>query len=456
MLFEYPLPSENELVFTVSRLNRIIKTLLEQEVSYLWVVGEVSNLREPSSGHIYFTLKDSQSQIRAVCFRGFRPSNIRFKLVDGLEVICFGRISVYEPRGEYQIIVEKIEPRGIGELKKLFEALKKKLTQEGLFDESRKKALPLCPQRLLIVTSITGAAIRDILKVLSRSPFPLDISIIPVQVQGEKAPADIAEAMKIANELAEFFQWDVIIVGRGGGSLEDLWAFNEEIVVRAIADSKIPVISAVGHEIDVTLADFAADYRAPTPTAAAEWIVDRLEEVRDKLQDFSISLTKIAENLLFKYQQTLDFCKDRLKSPEETIKQRRAQLEELSKTLKRVIDYRLKSSLKDFWVIERKLLLLDPKEKIDSYSKAVEQFRHLLINSILKKIDDLKGKLQNYRTLLEALDPYAVLRRGYAIVQREKDKAIVKTPEDIGKGELVRIKFSKGLIIGRVIYKELE
>jgi len=238
-------PGEDKNILTVSEITRQIKHLLEGEFAVCWVVGEISNLKEPSSGHLYFSLKDSDAQIRAVCFRGSRLA-LRFKPVDGLEVLCFGRITVYEPRGEYQMIVEYMEPRGVGALKLLFEQIRAKLSAEGLFDPARKKPMPLCPQKVLVITSATGAAIRDILAVLRRAPFPTEVTIIPVQVQGDKAPKDIVDAIRLANELQSQNRWDVAIIGRGGGSIEDLWAFNEEEVVRAVAGLNIPSISAVG------------------------------------------------------------------------------------------------------------------------------------------------------------------------------------------------------------------
>ena len=267
-------------VHTVAELTRAIKENLEQAFGHVWLVGEISNVRTPSSGHVYMTLKDESAQIAAVVFRNV-AQYVRFRLVDGLEVVVFGRITVYGPRGNYQIIAEKIEPKGEGALQLAFKQLKAKLEREGLFDPSRKKPLPVLPTRIGIVTSPTGAAIRDMLDVILRRFPPVQVFVRPVKVQGEGAAEEIAKA------IGDFNAWgqvDVLIVGRGGGSLEDLWAFNEETVARAICASRIPVISAVGHEIDVTISDLVADRRALTPTAAGEIVVPEQQVQQDSLR----------------------------------------------------------------------------------------------------------------------------------------------------------------------------
>src|SRR5512136_2779310 len=262
-------------ILTVSRLTALIRSTLEENFEHVWVEGEVSNLSTPSSGHLYFTLKDAGAQLRCVMFKG-AVRNLRFRLKDGMGLILRGRITVYEQRGDYQLIAEYAEPLGIGALQLAFEQLKERLVREGLFDESRKKPLPVLPQRIGVVTSPTGAAIHDILTVVNRRFANVQILIVPVRVQGDGAAAEIAAAIDDVNRYGAV---DVMIVGRGGGSLEDLWAFNEEAVARAIARSRIPVISAVGHETDYTIADFAADLRAPTPSAAAELAVKDRDEL---------------------------------------------------------------------------------------------------------------------------------------------------------------------------------
>jgi len=270
-------------------LTGLLRTSIEERFSDVWLEGELSNLRAPGSGHVYCTLKDKTSQIRAVLFRS-TAVRLRFALQEGLQVIVRGRLTVYEPRGEYQIVLDTVEPKGIGALQLAFEQLKERLATEGLFDQDRKKSIPAFPRTVGVVTSLTGAAIRDILAVLRRRWPTLHILIVPVQVQGESAGRQIAEALTALNHLGFV---DVIIVGRGGGSLEDLWSFNEEIVVRAIAASHVPVVSAVGHEIDVTLADFVADLRAPTPSAAAEAVVPVLAETVERLRELKVRLGQV-------------------------------------------------------------------------------------------------------------------------------------------------------------------
>ena len=269
----------NRFVFTVSELTRHIRDTLESAYPDVWVEGEVSNLRVPSSGHCYFTLKDDSSQLRVVMFR-MQARQLRFVPGDGLKVICRGRLNVYEARGEYQLVAEMMEPKGVGDLQLAFEQLKQKLHGEGLFEAARKRALPFLPERVAVVTSPTGAAVRDIIRVMHRRFPNVGIIVVPVKVQGEEAPAEIAAALELVSRhgLA-----DVIIAGRGGGSLEDLWAFNTEVVARAIAASAVPVVSAVGHEVDLTIADLVADLRAPTPSAAAELVVREKRELAQQV-----------------------------------------------------------------------------------------------------------------------------------------------------------------------------
>ena len=272
---------DGRYIYKVSELTSSIKLILEDSFPNIWVEGEISNLKSPSSGHIYFTLKDDRSELKSVFFKSDNEK-IKFDIKDGMHVICSGRISLYEKQGVYQLYVTGLEPKGVGALQLAFEQLKEKLFKEGLFDESRKKPLPMLPDRIGIVTSPTGAAIGDMLKVLKRRFSNVEILINPVKVQGEGAKEEIAGAIRDFNDMNNV---DVIIVGRGGGSLEDLWAFNEEVVARAICDSKIPIISAVGHEMDWTISDLAADLRAATPSVAAELVIAKKSELIDALDN---------------------------------------------------------------------------------------------------------------------------------------------------------------------------
>src|SRR5882724_2903513 len=289
-------------VYTVSELTLGLKTVLEEAFPAVWVEGEISNLRTPGSGHSYFTLKDEGAQLSAVLFRG-RGRRVRFDLEDGMQVLVFGGLDVYAARGQYQLVVEMMEPQGLGALQLAFEQLKRKLEAEGLFDEGRKRPLPAFPRVIGVVTSPTGAAIRDILNIIGRRFGDLRILIAPVRVQGDEAPGEIIQALLNLQTVAEL---DVVIVGRGGGSIEDLWAFNDEGVARAIVACCVPVISAVGHETDFTIADFVADLRAPTPSGAAELVVKSEEELRQQLDALLARMQSVAQHTVRQAQTALD------------------------------------------------------------------------------------------------------------------------------------------------------
>jgi len=293
---------EGKYIYKVSELTSHIKTILEDSFPDIWVEGEVSNFKSPASGHFYFTLKDSRSELKSVFFKR-NNEKMKFQIKDGMLVICFGRISVYEKQGAYQLYTSTMSPKGIGELQLAFEQLKEKLFKEGLFDESRKRAIPVVPKKIGIVTSSTGAAIRDILHCLKRRFCNVEIIINPVKVQGEGAKEEIAGAIEDFNRLGNV---DVMIVGRGGGSLEDLWAFNEELVARAIYNSRIPVVSAVGHEIDWTISDFVADIRAATPSVAAELVVAKKTELIEGLDNIEKRLKAFPLNIVREHEQRLD------------------------------------------------------------------------------------------------------------------------------------------------------
>jgi exodeoxyribonuclease VII large subunit len=304
-------------ILTVSELTQEIKEILEERFPEVWVEGEISNLRIPPSGHIYFTLKDDTSQIRAVLFK-MQARTLRFAPEDGLHVVCRGRVSLYEKRGDYQLILESMEPKGIGALQLAFVQLKEKLEKEGLFDPARKKPIPMVPQKVGVITSPTGAVIRDMLHILNRRFENLHILLYPVRVQGEEASREIAEAVKYFNQRTDV---DVIIVGRGGGSLEDLWAFNEEAVARAIYHSKIPIISAVGHETDYTISDFVADLRAPTPSAAAELVVRDKREIKNVLHYLRGRLENEVVQMFQEYRTHLSHLVRIFREPEKKVEE---------------------------------------------------------------------------------------------------------------------------------------
>lgn len=432
-------------ILTVSQLNGHIKSLLEANYSFVWVMGEISNFRVPASGHYYFTLKDDQSQLKAVFFRG-RHSSLKFVPESGLEVLCQGRVSVYEPRGEYQLIVEVMEPRGVGALQLAFEQLKKKLEAEGLFDEAAKRPLPLCPQRIAIVTSSTGAAIQDILKILRRSPYPLSVTLLPVRVQGQEACLEIASAIDFANSMADRFGWDLLIVGRGGGSLEDLWPFNEEAVARAMARSTLPTISAVGHEIDFTISDLVADMRAPTPTAAAEWTVSQLERFQRELGVRRDRIQQIFLQEIKGYKQKLEYLEKRLVDPKRRIEDLKLFVDERLERLHLAFARRVEKLRTMQTHLTERLRLCHPQRNIQYYRNLLNQSSRELALHHHKILDKHRFELQQYAVRLESLNPLAVLARGYSITYRQSDGKVVRKPEDVEPGQDVRIKLAEGLL----------
>ena len=390
-------------ILSVSDITRNIRFLLEQNFSGVWVEGEVSNFKFHTSGHMYFALKDETAQIQCVMFRT-ENQKLDFELKEGLSVLCFGRISVYPIRGQYQLYIERVEPKGVGALQLKFQQLKEKLKAEGLFDEAHKKEIPYLPSRIGVVTSIDGAALRDILNVLDRRFSSVNIVIYPVQVQGTGAAGSIAEAIEDFNQLKNA---DVLIVGRGGGSLEDLWAFNEEIVARAIYNSQIPIISAIGHEVDFTIADFVADLRAATPSAAAEIVLPLKEELIVRISDFKArSLQAFTGKLKSLRQKLQQLVKSRgLKDPLGIFEIQFQKLDELKKNLESVFETFLKFE----------------KERFLS----------------------LMGKL-------EALGPLAILKRGFSVSLKLPEEKIITSSKILKVGNLVKTKLKEGFFVSEV------
>ncbi|MCP4267020.1 MAG: exodeoxyribonuclease VII large subunit, partial [Candidatus Brocadiaceae bacterium] len=367
---------KSEKVITVSEVTRGIRTFLEHNFSSISILGEISNVRKPGSGHIYFTLKDKNAQLQAVIFRN-AVNRVKFELKDGLEVITTGSITVYEPRGQYQLIINKIEPKGIGSLQLAFQQLKEKLEKEGLFDRAHKKPIPFIPQKIGIVTSPTGAAIKDILNIIERRFANVEILIYPVKVQGEGAAEEIAEAIIELNNISDI---DVIIAGRGGGSLEDLWAFNEEIVARSIYNSQIPIISAVGHEIDITIADLVADKRALTPSEAGELVVPRKD-----------LLTEILEKLKTRHLQALSS--------------------------------KLRLSKDKLVRIANSYAMRQPFDRLHRWQQKLDELSQRLNLNITHALNAEREKLSGIAGKLESLSPLNVLKRGYTITTR-KDNSV--------------------------------
>jgi exodeoxyribonuclease VII large subunit len=389
---------------TVAQLTAQIKNSLEGEFPNVWVSGEISNYSRPQSGHSYFTLKDDQAQIRAVIWRG-TASRIKFDLADGLDVICHGHIDVYAPRGSYQLVIDELQPKGMGALELALRKLREKLAAEGLFDPARKRPLPPFPRRLAFVTSPTGAAVRDFLEVLRRRWRGVDVLVIPARVQGEGAAAEIVAGIRLANRLSP--PPDVLVVGRGGGSLEDLWTFNEEPVVRAIAASRIPTVSAVGHEIDVTLADLAADVRALTPSEAAERVVPAGDEIAARMRG---------------YQQRLRHAAHR------RVMWLRARWEGLAaqRPFRRPFD-----------------LVHDRSRRLDELA--------LGGSAVIQRIvRDRQGRLAMLAGKIESLSPLQVLGRGYTITQDAGSGKVVRHASELRTGQSLVTRFASGSATSRV------
>ena len=394
---------ERRTILTVSDLTRNIKEILESNFSDLWVEGEVSNVRIPSSGHLYFTLKDSDAQLKCVMFKYLNQS-LRFELKDGLLVIAYGKVSVYEKRGDYQLLVEMLEPRGRGALQLAFEQLKEKLEKEGLFRDEHKKPIPLLPMRIGIVTSATGAAIRDILNVTGRRFSRAEIIINPVRVQGKGAAEEIARAIEEFDKMGNL---DVLIVTRGGGSIEDLWAFNEEVVARSIFACRMPVVSAVGHEIDYTMADFVADLRAPTPSAAAELVVAEGDKLLARVSTAN-------ERMRFTVKASLSRLMDRVKTLQEGYGFRRFE------------------------------------DMLREYLQQVDDLGEGLRSRMETAIQIHKSQLESVAGRLVTLGPESVLGRGYSLAFKLPERKIVRDVAIIEKGDRVEVKVQHGSFISKV------
>lgn len=443
---ERPSPYSPQRVYTVSELTSEIKEVLERGFQHLWVEGEISNRHLHSSGHLYLTLKDENSQIRAVMFRS-QVRNLAFEPEHGMHVLCLGRIGVYEVRGEYQLYVEFMEPRGLGALQMAFEQLKARLEAEGLFDSARKRPLPFLPRKIGIVTSPTGAVIRDMLQILGRRFPNLHLLIRPVRVQGEGAASEIAEALEDLNQVSGL---DIIVVARGGGSLEDLWAFNEEQVARAIYRSRVPVVSAVGHEVDFTIADFVADVRAPTPSAAAEIIVPVRRDLEEDLLDSQGSLVQAMRRLIQARRQEAAAWVQRLRDPRRRVADHRLLLDDLHGRL--VASMGQATARAEDRILHQKELLFrqEPRRKAEEARKEVKNWTQRLQRSMTTLLQTTRRSLGEQMGLLDSLSPLNVLARGYSITRRIPTEEIVRDAESLRGGDRLRIRFQRGEATCRV------
>ena len=418
----------------------LLRTSIEEQFPDIWLEGELSNLRAPGSGHVYCTLKDKMSQIRAVLFRS-SAVRLRFALQEGMQVIVRGRLTVYELRGEYQIVIDTVEPKGVGALQLAFEQLKERLAAEGLFDQDRKKPIPAFPRTVGVVTSLTGAAIRDILAVLRRRWPTLHILIAPVQVQGESAGRQIAEALAALNDWGSV---DVIIVGRGGGSLEDLWSFNEEIVVRAIAASHVPVVSAVGHEIDVTLADFAADLRAPTPSAAAEAVVPVLSEIVERLRELTVRAGQgMLRHCVFE-RQRLDVGIRGVTDVRFRLQEAAQRTDEMVDRLRERLQRLLTSGRERIHDAQRDLSGLNPILVIKQGLATVPQFSQRLEGQMGVILAQHRHRIHAMLAQLNTLSPLAILGRGYSILQTVPAGQVLHRANDVEVGQELKAQLASG------------
>jgi exodeoxyribonuclease VII large subunit len=431
------------LFLSVSDVTRLIRESLENQFRDIWIQGEVSNLRAPTSGHLYLTIKDEQSQLRAVFFRS-GVARLRFALQEGMAIIARGRISVYEPRGEYQLVIDSLEPQGVGAFQLAFDQLKERLAREGLFEDSRKRPLPAFPKTVGIVTSSTGAAIRDILAVLYRRCPLVHVLIAPVPVQGDGAAERIAAAITALSAVSEV---EVLIVGRGGGASEDLWAFNEEVVVRAIVQSKVPVVSAVGHEIDVTLSDFAADYRAPTPSAAAEAVVPVLDELLARLAEVNVRLRRTMQTFLVMRRYRVDASIRILRETRFRMQAQAQRLDELSDALRRSLTGRLTLSHRGMAAYHHALLAQSPRNKIGTSAVVLSQLCKRLEQEVRRGLVNRRQSVAARMTALDALSPLGILRRGYSVIQGVPLGQVVRRASEVTVGEVLQARLSEGRLL---------
>lgn len=429
------------IIYSVSELSQQIKGLLEKQFPDVWLTGEVSNFRAATSGHFYFTLKDANAQLRAVCFRN-QARYLKFKPQDGISVIARGHLSVYEARGEYQLYVEYLEPAGVGALQLAFEQLKQKLASEGLFEPARKKPLPLLPRAVGIVTSPTGAVICDMLRILRRRFRNMNVTLYPVKVQGEGAAEEIVEGIEYFNRHPIA---DVLIVARGGGSLEDLWAFNEETVARAIAASRIPVISAIGHETDFTIADFVADLRAPTPSVAAELVVHRKQDFVDELRERARRMTQSLRLKLSEARERLTSL--RMHQVFQTMRTRlgeRAQrVDDYIAALERSILDRLNAARQEWLRTSAGIVRYDFRRLVGLKRAALEERERRFGNEFKRFLVDRRNRLGQVHAILQERSPLTILNRGYSIT-RDAAGRIVRDAAQVSLGDDLSIRLARG------------
>lgn len=433
-------------IFSVSQLNRQARQLLETHLPLLWVEGELSNVSIPSSGHWYFTLKDDQAQVRCCMFRN-RNMLVRFKPQQGQHVLLRARVSLYEGRGDYQIIAEHMEEAGSGALQRAFDELKHKLSQEGLFNEAHKKALPSLPKHIGVITSPTGAAIHDVLSVLERRFAGIPVTIIPVAVQGKESAPQIVKAIDLANRAGLF---DVLLLTRGGGSMEDLWSFNEEIVARAIFNSELPIVSAVGHEVDFTIADFVADLRAPTPSAAAELLVPDADDWLDKFIGFEVLLEEAMLRRLQQWQKHLHNLRQRLRHPRERLEQQSQKLDNLELRLKNHIKNLLGDYKNRIQQLQIRQQAHHPQVRLRQLNERVASHHVRLQKAQYRIIERKHQALGEAVRMLNTLNPLSTLERGYGLITDAQTQKVITSSNQVKPGTTVNARVAQGEFICRV------
>ena len=438
--------SANRQILSISELNNTVKGLLEKEFPFIYVEGEISNFSRPSSGHWYFTLKDEKAQIKCAMFRN-QNRLVPFEPENGQQVVLYGKVTLYEGRGDFQIITTSLEVSGDGELRRSFERLKVSLQKEGFFDQKKKKAIPNFPNNIAIITSPTGAAIKDIFSVVYRRFPALGMTVIPTQVQGEEAVPQIVDAIETANK--EQSSYDLILLSRGGGSLEDLWAFNTEPVAKAIFNSSIPVVSAIGHESDFTISDFVADLRAPTPSSAAEQITPDAKMIKNDISETSDRLVRAARRVTDSRQSELSHLIRRIRHPSSRLNEFSQRLDDLERRILSRISNLLR--IKKSKLAERKIST--PIQKIQQVNDRAKQLSRLMSQSYATLIKNRQASLNEKSSQLEALGPLATLKRGYAIVSDETSGKIIRNSDEITEGEKLEIRLSSGALTAQVVAK---
>jgi len=433
-------------IYSVSQLNRASKRQLEQHFGLIWLQGEISNLSMPSSGHWYFTLKDNTAQIRCAMFRGSNRF-VTFRPEHGQQILVRAKVTLYEPRGDYQIGVEYMELAGTGNLQLQFEQLKTKLAQQGLFAAEHKKPIPSHIERVAVITSATGAALHDILSVLKRRDPLIEVTVYPTQVQGTEATIKIVAAIDKANQRNEE---QVIILGRGGGSLEDLWCFNEEQVAHAIFNSTLPIISAVGHEVDFTIADFVADERAPTPSAAAERVSTDIQQSKTYLQQIHRALVKSIRSIVNNHSQSIDFITKSLTNPKDEIIRQKLRFEQLHKRISLAMAYRLERLQDRQASFEQQLISASPQRGINEKLNKLKHMEKAIVAATRHQIETNGARLQLNAAKLNTVSPLATLERGYSITKSDSGN-IVKSINQIKTGETISTMLVDGEVKSRIL-----